>query len=158
MICQIFFLRILLVIAKKIKSVHWEEASWTFTKPSYLCTLRSVPLIWLLQLSGGFLQCEGNSPLCLCRYTNSVHAKNSDFTLFPTPSAALRMRMRTYGQLSPVFSLLSMHLKWVVQTIKIFLSVSVFSQCALLNEKLDSLVKALSEEAEAQVIMLRLTE
>ena len=32
------------------------------------------------------------------------------------------------------------------------LSVCVFlSQCALLNEKLDSLVKALSEEAEAQV-------
>lgn len=30
--------------------------------------------------------------------------------------------------------------------------VCLFSQCALLNEKLDSLVKALSEEAEAQVI------
>lgn len=39
----------------------------------------------------------------------------------------------------------SKFLKWATEN-------SLFSQCALLNEKLDSLVKALSEEAEAQVI------
>lgn len=163
MVCQIFSLRILLDIAKKRKSVHLEEASWTFTKPSYSCTLRSVPLTWLLQFKWVISSVWRKFTLCPCRYMTSLHTKNSDFTLFSTLSTAIRMRMRTSAQLSPVFYLpmFSPIVAFEVSRTNnknLSVCVCVFSQCALLNEKLDSLVKALSEEAEAQVIMLPLTE